>query len=285
MSKIAIVTDSDSSLPADLAQRHGIRQVPITVHFENESYTTSVDIDDVRVFELIDRYNKIPTTSAPPPSAFAQAYQAAFDDGAEAVVCICVSSAISGTFSAANTACEMFPGKVIKVIDSRNLTMGQGFMALIAAEKAAQGASVEEIIAAVEDAGSRMHTFGALSTLKYLAMSGRVGKLAAGMAATLNIKPILKVDNGKLDMLEKVRTQKKAMLRLVSLAVEAAGGHAIERMALIHVNNPEGAQALKEMLCEALPCPEDILIAGFTAGLSVHTGAGMVAVVMLVGKD
>ena len=284
MSKIAIVTDSDSSLTTELAAPFGIRQVPITIHFGEETYTTGVDIDDARVFEIIDRVGKIPTTAAPPPAAFAKAYEEAFDDGADAVVCICVSAEISGTFNSARTACELFPGKEIEVIDSRNLSMGQGFMTLIAAEMAADGASVAEIVAAVNDAGTRMHTFGVLSTLKYLAMSGRVGKLAAGMATTLNIKPILKVANGKLDMLEKVRTQKKAFKRLVELAVTEKGEQSIERIALVHVNNPEGAQLLKEMLCESLSCSDDFMIAPFSAGLSVHTGAGMVAVAFLTSK-
>ena len=284
MSKIAIVTDSDSSLPADLAQQYGIRQVPITIHFGEEMYTTGVDIDDVKLFEIIDRIGKIPTTAAPPPAAFAKAYEEAFDDGADAVVCICVSAEISGTFNSAKTACELFPDKQVEVIDSRNLSMGQGFMTLIAAEMAADGASVAEIVAAVNDAGTRMHTFGVLATLKYLAMSGRVGKLAAGMATTLNIKPILKVGGGKLDMLEKVRTQKKAFKRLVELAVIEKGEKSIERIALVHVNNTEGAQLLKDMLCESLSCSDDFVIVPFSAGLSVHTGAGMVAVAFLTSK-
>jgi DegV family protein with EDD domain len=283
MSKIAIVTDSDSSLPASLAAQHGIRQVPITIHFGEETYTTGVDIDDAKLFEIIDRIGKIPTTAAPPPAAFAKAYEEAFDDGADAVVCICVSAEISGTCNSARTACELFPGKEIEVIDSRNLSMGQGFMTLIAAEMAADGASLAEIVAAVNDAGTRMHTFGVLATLKYLAMSGRVGKLAAGMATTLNIKPILKVGGGKLDMLEKVRTQKKAFKRLVQLAVIEKGENSIDRIALIHVNNPEGAQLLKDMLCESLACPDDFAVVPFSAGLSVHTGAGMVAVAFLTG--
>lgn len=284
MSKVAIITDSDSSLPADLAGQYGIRQVPITIHFQTESYTCGIDIDDAKIFEIIDRLGAIPTTAAPPPAAFAKAFEAAFEDGAAAVVCICVSSAISGTFSSARTACELFPDKEIAVIDSRNLSMGQGFMVLIAAELAEQGASVAEITAMVEEAGTRMHTFGSLATLKYLAMSGRVGKLAAGMAATLNIKPILKVADGKLDMLEKVRTQKKATQRLVSLAAEVVNGHAIERIALIHVNNPEGARQLKDLLVASLPCPPEVWIVPFTPGLSVHTGAGMVAVALLTSK-
>lgn len=281
MSKIAIVTDTDSSLTAELAAQYGIRQVPITIHFGEETYTTGVDIDDQKVFEIIDEKEMIPTTAAPPPAAFADAYQAAFDEGADAVICINVSAEISGTYNSARTACELFPGKRIEVIDSANLSMGQGFMAIIAAEMAAKGASVEEIVAAVQDAASRMHTFGVLATLKYLAMSGRVGKLAAGMAATLNIKPILKVGGGKLDMLEKVRTHKKALKRLVVLALEEVGDHKIERMALVHVNNPEGAQQFKELLCEHLDCPDDVIIAPFSAGLSVHTGAGMIAVAFL----
>ncbi len=91
MPKIAIVTDSDSSLTAELAAQYGIRQVPITIHFGEETYTTGVDIDDAKVFEIIDRVGKIPTTAAPPPGAFAKAYEDSFDDGADAVVCICVT--------------------------------------------------------------------------------------------------------------------------------------------------------------------------------------------------
>lgn len=284
MSKIAVITDSDSSLPHDLAGKYGIRQVPITIHFENENYTTGVDINDASVFELIDLHKKIPTTSAPPPSAFAQAYQAAFDDGADAVVCICVSSAISGTFSAAQTACELFPEKEIRVLDSLNLTMCQGFMVLIAAEAAARGASLDEIEAAVSDARQRLHIFGALPTLKYLAMSGRVGKMVAGMADTFDIKPILTVREGKLEMLEKVRTQKKALLRVLELTSQTLAGGKAERMAIVHVNNLEGAENLRRMLCENLSCPEDILVVEFSAGLSVHAGSGLVGVVFLAGN-
>ncbi|MBE3143835.1 MAG: DegV family protein, partial [Planctomycetes bacterium] len=94
MDKIAIVTDTDSSLPVDLAEKYAIQQVPITIHFEDSSYTSGVDIDDRLLFEIIDRQKKLPTTSAPPPSAFASAYETAFKDGVDSIVCICVSSKI-----------------------------------------------------------------------------------------------------------------------------------------------------------------------------------------------
>ncbi|HZU85874.1 MAG TPA: DegV family protein, partial [Anaerolineaceae bacterium] len=146
MSKIAIITDTDSSLPAELAAQHGIRLIPITVHFGEESYISGVNLDDVKLFEMIDARKKLPTTSAPSPNSFIKAFQAAFDAGAEQIICICVSSKISATYQSAMTALEMFPGKDITILDALNLCMAQGFMALAAAEAAARGASKEEIL-------------------------------------------------------------------------------------------------------------------------------------------
>ncbi len=281
MYKIAIITDTDSSLPVDLAEKYAIQQVPITIHFEDSSYIAGVDIDDLLLFEIIDRQKKLPTTSAPPPSAFAGAYEAAFKDGVDSIVCICVSSKISTTYNSAVTACERFPGRDISVIDSQNLSMGQGFMVLAAAEAARQGAVKEEVIRQALGAGQRVHLYAVLSTLKYLAMSGRVGKLAAGMADTLNIKPILTVRDGKLDLLERVRTRKKAIERVLELTRSSVNGKVIERAAFLHVNNLEGAQELQSQLCNLLPCPSSIIMTDFSPGLSVHAGSGVVGVVLL----
>jgi DegV family protein with EDD domain len=284
MPKIAIITDTDASLPAEIASQYGIRQVPIIVQFGEETFRTSVDIDDVSLFERVDRENKLPTTSAPSPGAFVEAFQSAFDDGADAIVCICVSSEISATYGAALTAAETFTDRDITVVDSLTLSMAQGFMALAAAEAAQNGASVEEIVALTTDIGPRMHVYAALSTLKYLAMSGRVGKLAAGMADTFNVKPILSVQDGKLDLLEKVRTQKKAVARVLDLVGQSVGDGALERMAIIHVNNPEGARALQQQICAQLTCPDSVIIAEFSAGLSVHAGSGVVGVVIVTKR-
>jgi DegV family protein with EDD domain len=284
MSNIIIITDSDASLPPDLAAQYGVLQVPIIVQFGEEAFETGVDINDASLFERVDRENKLPTTSAPSPGAFVKAFQAAFDDGADAVVCICVSSEISATYSAALTARETFADRDISVVDSLTLSMGQGFMVLAAAEAAQNGASVEEIVAQATDLGPRLHVYAALSTLKYLAMSGRVGKLAAGVADTFNVKPILSVQNGKLELLEKVRTQKKAVARVLDLVSQSVGDGSIERMAIIHVTNPVGARALQEQLCAQLTCPDTVIIAEFSAGLSVHAGAGVVGVVVVTDR-
>jgi len=278
MSKVAIITDTDSSLPFELAEKHQIRLVPISIQFGQESLQTGYDINDAQVFARIDREGRLPTTAAPSPGAFAQAYQAAFDQGAQAVVCLCVSSEISATYAAALTARDLVPDKDITVLDTRSLSLAQGFMALAAAEAASSGASKEVIIQRVTQVGEKTHLYTALATLKYLAMSGRVGHLAAGMANLLNVKPILTIRNGKLDLLEKVRTRSKAWERVIELVAQSAGGHSFERMAIVHVNALSEAKQFETILRASLPCPETIWYGELTPGLSVHSGAGLVGV-------
>ena len=284
MRKVALITDTDSSLPPQIAEQYGIRQVPITIHFDQESYTTGLDIDDARVFQLVDQKNKLPTTSAPSPHAFSTAFETAFLEGADAILCICVSSKVSATYSAALAACENFPGRDISVLDSLNLSMGQGFMVVAAAEALRAGASKVQASVAAMETGQNTRVFAVLSTLKYLAMSGRVGKLVAGMADTLNIKPLLTIQEGKLDMLERIRTRKKAIDRMLDLTRQSIDGKTIKRAAVIHVTDPQGASDLEQQLRAALPCPEEIITTEFTPGLSVHTGSGVVGLAVVTGR-
>ncbi|KAF0108847.1 MAG: hypothetical protein FD146_733 [Anaerolineaceae bacterium] len=284
MSRIAIITDTDSSLPAELAKKYGIVQVPIIIQFGDESFRDVYEINNETIFARIDKEGKLPTTAAPSPGQFMEAFKAAFDSGADAILCLNISSEMSATYASARQAAEMLPGKRIEVMDTRSLGMGQGYMVLAAAEAVAKGGSIEDAIVAAEDIRSRTYLFGALATLKYIAMSGRVSHLAAGMAGLLDIKPILALQNGKLELLEKIRTQGKSWARAVELTVEKAAGRKIEKMAVMNVKCPEAAQQFEGQLRAALPCPAEILHAGMNPGLSIHTGAGMVAVVFVVAK-
>ena len=183
---------------------------------------------------------------------------------------------MSATYDAARAAIDLVPDSDITVIDSRSLSLGQGFMVLAAAEAAQSNASKDEIIALAKSVGERSYYFASLSTMKYLAMSGRVGNLAAGMAHLLNIKPVLTIRDGKLEMLERVRTRRKAWARLIELAIETQAGKPIERLAIVHVDALKAAQQFEGQLRDSMACPEEIIYAELTAGLSVHSGPGFI---------
>lgn len=283
MASIMVVTDTDASLPVTLAEAHKIGLVPINIHFGDETFQSGIDIDDDALFSRVDREGALPTTSAPTPGQFAEAYQAAFEAGADEVVCLCVSSEVSGTYNAALHARDLVTGPVT-VVDTRSISMGQGYMALEAAKAARAGATREEILALVDDLRARTVLFAALDTLKYLAMSGRVGHLAAGMASLLSIKPVLTLREGKLDMLEKVRTRKKAWARVINLVNESLAGRPVEQMTVLHVNAEAMAAQFEAQLREVVACPEDCILADFTPGLSVHTGPGLVGVIAIAAK-
>lgn len=284
MPKIAIVTDTDASLPLELAGQHAINQVPIIILFGEESFRDVYEIDGATVFARIDMEGKLPTTSAPSPGQFSEAFQAAFDGGAEGVLCLTVSSEVSATYAAAVTAREMYPDREIKVVDSRSIALGQGMMVLAAAEALVAGSSMDEAAAAAMDTGGRTKLFAALPTLKYLAMSGRVGHLVAGVAGMLSVRPILTIRDGKLDLLERVRTQKKSWARVVELCVESIGDRPIERMAMIHITASQDAGELESLLRTELDCPEEIMHVELNPGLAIHAGAGLAGVVFTTGK-
>jgi DegV family protein with EDD domain len=281
MSKTKVITDSDSSLSLEVAAKYNIDVVPITIHFGEETYTTNLDIDDKLLFEKIDATGKLPTTAAPSPGAFVDAFNKAFADGAESIICVCVSSKASRTYESATLAAKEFPGKKISVVDSLYMSLGQAFVVLAVAEALQKGATDEEAIKAGIDLIPHLATFASFNTLKYLVMGGRVSKLSAGMAGALDIRPLLTMKDGSLQVLEKVRTRKAAMERLVNLIVNSAKGKKIERIGIFHICNEADAIILQEQLKERLDLPKDVLFLQFTPGLSVHAGAGMIGTAFL----
>ena len=275
MSKIAIITDTDSSLSADVARSYNIQLVPIGINFGDESFTTGVDIDDARLFERVNRTGKLPTTAAPSPEQFLRAYQQAFEGGADAIICYCISAKMSATYGAAVLAREMLPDREIEVIDTNSVSLGQGFMALAAADVIHSGGSMTQALEVSQSIGQRALLFGALSTLKFLVLGGRLTKFQANMAGLLDIRPVLMLNDGRLEMLERTRTHKKALARMIELMSNALNGRPLEKLGIVHTDCMDEAQDFAEQVRTALPCPAEIMISEFTPGLSVHTGPGM----------
>jgi len=286
MSKVSIITDTDSSLPDELASKYNILQVPISIHLGDELSGTDHDITNVQLFEKIDELGKLPTTAAPNPGIFAEYFKRVFNQQKpDTLVYFAISGEMSATIKSAQIAADDLKSKYdIRIVDSNTLSMAQGYMVLAAAEAAAKGASPEEAIKAAEEERGKTILYGGLATLKYLSMSGRVSHVTAGMAGMLNIKPILSVQNGKLEMLEKVRTRKKSWARIIELVKNDVAGNAIEKACVIHVKAESAAGQFEEMLRNELNCPKDVPLVDINPGLAVHTGAGLVGTCMVIGR-
>lgn len=285
MPKISIITDTDSSLPAEMAAEYAILQVPISIHLDESFSGTDHTINNEALFKEIDKIGRLPTTAAPNPGIFVEYFKKVFqEEKPDTLIYFAISSEMSATIKSAQIAADDLKDHDIRVIDSNTLSMAQGFMVLAGAEAAKEGASIEEVIEAAEKVRDRTVLYGALSTLKYLSMSGRVSHIAAGMAGMLDIKPILSVRNGKLDMLEKVRTRRKSWMRMIELLKADVGSHAIEKAAILHVNDAASARQFENMLKDALDCPAAMPVVDINPGLSVHTGAGLVGVCMVIDK-
>lgn len=285
MPKVSIITDTDSSLPQDMAAEYNIMQVPISIHFGEDFSGTDHDMTNADLFAKIDEAGKLPTTAAPTPGVFAEYFKKVFkEQEPDTLIYYAISGEMSATIKSAQIAADDLKEYDIRVIDSKTLSMAQGYMVLAAAEAAKKGASVEEIIKIAEKVRENTVLYGGLATLKYLSMSGRVSHVTAGMAGMLNIKPILSIQNGKLDMLEKVRTRKKSWVRMLELAAADVGKNKIADACVIHVNAQENAKQFAGLLRDALDYQKNVPIVDINPGLSVHTGAGLIGTCIVIDK-
>lgn len=272
--QVAIVTDSSASLPDELVEREGIIVVPISVVFDGETCRDGT-LSAAEFYARLKSAKK-PMTTSPAPSEFIEAFKKARDCGAREVLCLIMSSRLSGTFRVAQTAAEMtseeLPGFPVRAVDTGGLAMVHGFAVLAAAEALQSGATAEEAAAAATRVGSRGELVGALDTLRYLARGGRVPWVVHWAAAVLRIKPVLAWRQGEARAVARTRTMGRALDRVVDYVAERAGDGEL-RVAVMHANAPNRAQALMRRMRERLSVG-DVMITEFTSGMGVHTGPG-----------
>lgn len=236
MSHAAIVTDSASDLPPDVAARSGIAVVPLFVTFGSETFRPGVNLTTEEFWVRMTAPDApFPTTAAAPPGDFLQAYQAAFDTGADAVVCVTVSGDLSGTLKSAQVARDQLPDREIHVIDSRTASMGHGMLAQIAAELSAEGVSAAEIARVLEHRKADVDLFVALDTLEYLKRGGRISGARAAIGTMLNVKPIITVQHGIVENADRVRSRPRARERVLELLTERP----LERASLLHTTDAD----------------------------------------------
>lgn len=276
-SRVAVVTDSTASLPLDVLERFGIIVVPLSVVIGGQVFDDGSEATASDVATALRSWTPV-STSRPSPAALLAAYEKAQADGAEAVVSIHLSAAMSGTFDSAVLAAKSAPLPV-QAVDSRSLGMALGYSVVSAASVAAEGADVDAVVdAAVRRARATSSLFY-VDTLEYLRRGGRIGAAQALVGSALAVKPLLHVTEGKIAPLEKVRTSSRALSRLEDLAVERAGAGPVDA-AVHHLASSVRAEQLAAGLRARLPHLMELSVSEVGAVVGAHVGPGMVAVVV-----
>jgi DegV family protein with EDD domain len=277
---VAVVTDSTACLTAEELARFAIRVVPLRVTMGSR---TAVDdgTDATPADVTWALREKFPvTTSRPSPAEFASAYRALLDDGADNVVSVHLSAALSGTWESATLAAQDFPHGAVRVVDSRSTAMALGYAVLAAAARAAEGAPAAEVQGAATAVVDRTRTMFSVDTLEYLRRGGRIGTAAALLATSLSVKPLLQMVEGQIVPLEKVRTSSRAMARLIELTVQAAGTGQAD-VAVHHLAVPDRAAAVAASLRSALPRSGECRVAELGAVIGAHLGPGVLGTVVV----
>ena len=278
MAKVAIVTDSSSCLPAELIEKHCIAVVPLAFTFdETLHYDGALSSHDF--YSRLRASRRFPTTTAPAPGQFLEAFHRVHQSGAQAVLCLTLPATYSGTYSCAldakNLAAQELPGFPVRVVDTHGLAMSHGFAVLAAARAVEAGANLDEAAAAAEAVSARVHLVGALDTMRYLAKSGRVPWIVHWASALLQIKPILAADAEKVEGVGRARTSARALAQLLRYLEARTQPVAPLHVAVMHADAPDTAQKLAQSVRQRF-APAELIVTEFTSVMGIHTGPGFV---------
>jgi len=279
VARVAIFTDSASDLDPAEAAASGIHVIPLIVNFGDKSFRAGVDMDGTEFWARMTAPDApFPTTAASSPGEFRDAYEAAFADGAEAIVAVHVAETLSGAIKSARIARDMLPDREIHIVDSLGASMGQGILVRMGVEMAADGMPAAEIAERLEARANDMLLYVALDTLEYLKRGGRISGTSAAIGTLLSVKPIIKVKDGAVETVDKVRTRSKARERLIELIVERP----IERLAILHTISPD-VEAFRDQVLARAPDldPADVTIDLVGASVGPHLGPGCVGAAIL----
>ena len=274
---VRIVTDSSCDLPEELARKLDIDIVPLTIRFGDEEFVDRRDLSPDEFWAKLATSPVLPETAAPSAGAFEEAFRRAGEQGADAVVCVNLSSKVSATMQSAQVAAKAVEGDLrVEVVDSLTVSLALGNLARRAAERAADGADADTIVKLVETLRDRTRLFGALDTLENLKKGGRVGGAQALLGSMLSIKPVLAIEDGVVEPWARVRTRSKALRWLVDKVKEEG---TVEDLAIIHGSAPD-LSTLVEMFEPIYPS-DDILVAHMGPVVGTHAGPRVIGVTYL----
>jgi DegV family protein with EDD domain len=281
MARVKIVTDSTSDLPPALVKEWDITVVPLLVHFDSETYLDRVNLSEEQFLAKLTASPVLPTTSAPSVQTFQDVY-AKLGQTTDAILSVHISSKLSATCAAAVAAREALTNRCrIVIVDSTLTSMALGFMALNAAKAAAAGESLDDIAEQVRGMIPQTHILFFVDTLDYLQKGGRIGKAQALVNTMLNVKPLLRLEDGEIYPVERLRTRAKALERLYEFVADFPK---IEELAILYSTTPNEANTLAKRVDVVFP-RQRIQLLPYGPVLGVHVGPGAMAVVVYEGEE
>ena len=274
MPGIRVVADSGCDLPDELAARHRVPIVPLTVRFGGE------DLADVGAKDFWVRCRQsplLPATAAPAPGAFVDAFRQVAAEGATGVVCVTLSGKLSSTIESARTAARDLEGELpVVVVDSTSVSLGQGLLVVGAAERAEAGKGLDEVAAYVTTAATRLQVYGVLDTLENLKKGGRIGSAQALLGSILAIKPVIEIRDGEVHEESKQRTRTRSLHYLAAKVTAAAQAGRVQELGVMH-GDASDIDAFVDMLAADVP-RDRMLVTLVGAVIGTHGGPGVVGV-------
>lgn len=277
---LRIVTDGAVDLPTEWYKEYDIHRIPINVHFgEEKTFIQDVELDQDGFYKLVDgKTLPHPKTSQPSPHQFAEFYKKIAQPG-DTILSIHITSKLSGTYASSVAAAEELKGSYTVVpVDTLCGTMGTAFMCRSARQMERAGKSVDEIKTFIEGVRGKTHVILTLETLEYAKRSGRVGTLSAALASVLNVKPIAMLKDGIVDMVDRVRTRKGAIDRVLDLAKENVGDSPVH-IGVVHARDEASAKSLLEEAKKRFNVKESFLT-DLSISLVINFGPGTVGLVL-----
>ncbi len=275
---LRIVTDGAADVPAGWEQEYALDVIPINIQFGEKTYLQGVELDNEGFYQMVEATGRIPKTSQPSPHQFAEFYKKIAKPG-ETILSVHVTAKLSGTYdSAVAAAVEVKDQFRVIPVDSAGGSLGLGLMCREARRMERAGKSVEQIVRYLEDIRGRISILLTLDTLEYARLSGRVGTLSAALASVLNVKPIATLKDGLVNMIEKVRTRKAAIARVLDLAVKEFGSRPVY-LGVVHARDLAAGETLMHEALKRLNVRETIF-SELTISLAANFGPGTVGLVL-----
>ena len=277
MTRIAIVTDSSCDLPDELLKEHNIHLLPLKIIYKDAEFRDRVDI---RTEEIYERFSEeIPKTSLPSPEDALTLFEDLAQQGYTHILGVFISSGLSGTFNMVRTVTSDFSQAVVELVDSKNLSLAVGFPVLEAARELARSNDFERVVERAREAVTKSKTFFVIKTLEYLRKGGRIGLVEGTIGDLLNIKPIVSVNpEGVYYTFRKVRGRAKSIQEIYQIAVDEIQNRRVS-IGVLHGNAIEEAMELVHQF-KSMSNVKEVLVEQLCSSLAVHTGPGLLGVVV-----